>query len=389
MKVCSMFSQILPLIPRAEFDRLIRKHEASKGLKGFSNWDQLVSLLFCQLGRAHSLREVHGGMASCAGKLLHLGVKKAPKVSTLSYANRHRDPELYEELFHHMCGCYAGELAARGERRRKFRFKNKLISLDATLIELCVSLFDWADYRRTKGAVKLHMQLEHDGYLPCFAVVSSGKEHEIKVARRMSFERGTILVFDRGYTDYQWFEQLSDEGVFFVTRLKSNAAYKTQEEYGLGGGKNILSDEDITLPGCRHSYRRILVSVPDPSGSGMKYLEFLSNNTKLSAATIAAIYRERWQIELFFKALKQNLKIKTFLGTNENAVRSQIWTALIAMLLVKYLQFKSRYPWSLSNLIALLRMHLFTHRNLWEWLDNHLSPPPEAEIDKQMCLVLT
>lgn len=378
MKVCSMFSQLLPLVDRWEFDRLVRSTGVGKGQKGFSSWDQFVALLFCQLGHAHSLREIHGGLASCVGKLVHLGMKKAPAVSTLSYANGTRSYVFFEELFYVLLK----RLAADHKGRHKFRFKNKLLSIDASVIDLSLSLYDWADYRRTKGAVKLHLQLDHDGHLPCFAVVTEGKTHEVTVARGMQFERGTIVVMDRGYNDYGWFDRLSDDGVFFVTRLKSNAAYSVVEELALPHRRNLLSDQiivfkrpghDLNGAGQPHLYRRVRV-LDDASG---EILEFLTNNLRLSPATIAAIYKDRWQIELFFKALKQNLKIKTFLGTSANAVKTQIWTALIAMLLIKYLQLKSTYKWSLSNLVALLRMNLFVHRDLWDWLDWPMRLPPD------------
>lgn len=387
MKICSMFSQLLPLIPRADFDRLVRTTGVGKGQKGFSSWDQLVALLFCQLGQAHSLREISGGLSSCAGKLNHLGMKKAPPVSTLSYANKVRSYELFEELFYVLLQ----RIAAAQTGKHQFRFKNKLLSLDSTVIDLCLSMYDWADFRRTKGAVKLHMQLDHDGHLPCFAVVTEGKTQDITVARQMRFERGTIVAFDRGYHDYTWFDRLSEDGVFFVTRLKSNAVYEVVQDFELPRGANLLEDQAIVL-GCAqrlsqdpvHVYRRL--SVLDPESG--EVLEFLTNNLKLSPSTIAAIYKSRWQIELFFKALKQNLKIKTFLGTSANAVKTQIWTALIAMLLIKYLKQRSSYNWSLSNLMALLRMNLFVHRDLWAWLNQPLCPPPDTVLSSQGTLEL-
>jgi hypothetical protein len=385
MKFCSMFSQLLPLMPRAEFDRLARITGASKGEKGFTCWDQYVALLFCQLGHAHSLREISGGLASCAGKLNHLGVDKAPAKSTLAYANKVRTYELYERLFYEFFSRFSSERKGK----HKFRFKNPLISLDATVIDLCLSMYDWADFRRTKGAVKLHMQLDHNGYLPCFALITEGKKHEITVAREMRFERGTIVVFDRGYNDYGWFDSLSDDGVFFVTRVKANAVYRVVKDHKVPQGKNVLEDQTIALGKTgmegERTYRRVLVLIPETSET----MEFLTNNHKLSSATIAAIYKDRWQIESFFKALKQGLKIKTFLGTSANAVKTQIWTALIAMLLIKHLQMKSKHSWSVSNLIALLRMNLFSHRDLWAWLNQPFCPPPEPVPNGQGVLEFT
>jgi len=271
-----------------------------------------------------------------------------------------------------------GQCQSVGLGRKKFRFRNRLLSLDASVIDLCASLYDWAKYQRTKGAVKLHLILDHDGYLPCFAVVTEGREHDLTVAKWLSFEPGTIVVFDRGYTDYSYFGRLTDEGVFFVTRMKAGALYEVLENRPVPQNRNVLADQVIRLTGsgasekCPHPLRRIEVLDPETG----QVLVFLSNHLEFGATTVAAIYKERWQIELFFKALKQNLRVKTFVGTTANALKTQIWTALIAVLLLKYLQLKSKYAWSLSNLVALLRMNLFVYRDLWRWLDAPFTEPP-------------
>jgi len=248
MKVCSMFSQLLPLVDRAEFDRLVRATGAQKGAKGFTCWEQFVSMLFCQLGRAHSLREICGGLASCSGKITHLGMKQAPNKSSLAYANAHRSADLYEKLFYSLLGQMRGQCG-----RHKFRFKNPLISMDASLIQLSLSMFEWAEFRRTKGALKLHLQLDHDGYLPCFAFLTNARTHEITVARRLSFQPGSILVFDRGYNDYAWFYRLTLDKVFFVTRLKSNAAFEVVQEREVPSSGNVVKDQIIRFAGPRSS----------------------------------------------------------------------------------------------------------------------------------------
>jgi Transposase DDE domain len=263
-------------------------------------------------------------------------------------------------------------------RKRKFRFKHKLLSIDSTTIALSLSMFDWAQYKRSKGAVKLHLVLDHDGYLPQYAVISDGKQADICAAREMAFAPGTMLVFDRGYADYQWWRRLTRQKVFFVTRLKDNADYAVMQPLLVPENSNVLKDEMIglfrlaadDLEDC--FLRRIEVWVEELQQT----LVFVTNNWKLAASTIAAIYKERWQIELFFKALKQSLKLKTFVGTSENAVQTQIWTALIAMLLVKYLQLRSTFDWSLSNLVALLRQQLFVYRDLMSWLNDPFQAPP-------------
>jgi hypothetical protein len=368
-----MFSQLLKLFPRTELQALVTRTHAERHARGFTCWGQFVAMLFCQLGRAHSLREICGGLRSSEGKLKHLGIT-APHRSTLAYANEHRPWQLYRAVFQ--------ELLARcqplGKGRRKFRFKNPLLSLDSTVIDLCATLFDWAQFRRTKGAVKLHCLLDHDGYLPSVVVITDGKRHDVRVGRTLRLAPGTILVMDRGYVDYAWFGRLTTDGVFFVTRLKDNARYRVVERRRVPERSQIRRDEVIRLTGaaaetrCPHNLRRVEVYDPEKEET----LVFVTNHLDFGATTIAAIYKDRWQVELFFKALKQNLKIKTFVGTSANALKVQVWTALIAILLLKYLQLRSRFAWSLSNLVALLRMNLFVHRDLWAWLDQPFDGPP-------------
>lgn len=378
-----MFSQVLKLIPRIEFERLVRQTGAEYRSKGLSSWSQFVAMLFSQMGRAYSLREIEGGLKSCEGKLAHLGIE-APVRSSLSYANRHRPWELFEAIFHSLFA----KVSAKVIGKRKFRFKNKLVSLDSTTIDLCLSMYDWARFTRTKGAVKLHLVLDHDGYLPRFAVLTDGKVSDIEVARQIDFPSGTIVVEDRGYTDYALYDRWTDEGVFFVSRLRDNALFEVVERREVSQGGRILADQIIRLTGkpqkCSCLLRRI-EAVREDTG---EVLVFLTNHYRLAATTIAEIYKDRWQIELFFKALKQNLKIKTFVGTSPNAVKTQIWTALIAMLLLRYLQLSSGYGWSLSNLVALLRMNLFTHRDLMAWLNQPFATPPDPQDHPQIALAL-
>lgn len=386
-RVCSIFSQILQLIPRLEFELAARQHNAERHARGFTCWGQFVAMLFCQLGHAKSLREICGGLAASEGKLRHLGLPAAPPRSTLAYANEHRPWQLYQTVFHQLLE-KCQNLAAR--RTRRFRFKNKLMSLDATVIDLCALVFDWAQFRRTKGAVKLHLLLDHNGHLPAFAVITEGKKHEIKVAREIDFTPGTTLVIDRGYTDYQWFVKLTQGKVHFVTRMKENADYGVVEKRELPNRRGVLRDEVIfffklVAEGVDCFFRRIEFYDEEQE----RVLVFLTNNLVWSAGTIAALYKERWKIELFFKALKQNLRVKTFVGTSANALKIQIWTALIAMLLIKYLQLQSSFGWSLSNLVALLRQQLFVYRDLWTWIDDPFQPPPmPASWPKQLALQL-
>jgi hypothetical protein len=384
-RCASLFSQILNLIDRRDFDAAVARTGAEKRSKGFSCWDQFVAMCFCQLAQAKSLREITQGLASCEGRLRHLGITESPARSTLSYANRVRPAALYEEIFQ-----LALARCSTGSPGHKFRFKNKLLSLDSTVLDLCASMFDWARFRQTKGAVKLHLLLDHDGYLPVFAHISEGAVADVSVAQQLILPPGSIVAMDRGYNDYRLFESWGEQKIGFVTRLKSNAEYFVQETKHQADTGLIRTDELIQfqcLTAGRtiwQTYRRVEVWLEDKQET----LVLLTNLLDLSAVTIANLYKERWQIELFFKALKQNLRIKTFVGTSANAVHIQIWTALIAILLLKYLQFKSRCAWALSHLVALLRWNLFSYRDLWAWLEHPLTTPPQLPPDPQLRLDL-
>lgn len=384
--VCSIFSQVLKLIPRRDFDAAVGKHQAERNAKGFTSWGQLVAMLFCQLGSVTSLRDITNGLAASEGKLRHLGLPVAPKRSTLAYANSHRPSALFEDLFYGLLETARSQAKQAGVRH-KFRFKNKLLSIDATTIELCASVFDWAKFRRTKGAVKLHLMLDHDGLLPCYGVITDGKQHEVTVTRQWQFEPGTVLVFDRGYTDYDWFERLTNHGVFFVTRLKSNADFIVVEDRPVPERKGIVRDQIIcmTQQAAEGDNPPMMRRVEFFDEKEQRTLVFLTNHLKLAAATVAEVYKNRWQIELFFKALKQSCKVKTFVGTSANALKTQIWTALIAMLLVKILHMRSSFAWHLSNFMVLLRQQLFVYRDLWKWIDDPFqapenTPPTQLEL---------
>ena len=369
VRSASLFSQLLSLIPRHRFHKAVQEHRAEHGAKGLTCWDQFVAMMFCQLASANTLREIHGGLASAFGRLRHLGLKDPPPRSTLSYANAHRSWQFVRDTF------YATLETARdiaGQRQRSFRFKNPLVSIDATVIDLCCTVFDWARYQRTKGAIKLHLMLDHQGCLPAWAMLTDGKTHEVRIARQMSFAPGTIVACDMGYVDYKLFARWCKDGVWFVTRLKPKSAYRVVASRPLPQGSKILADEEIefTVPSsrkaCPHRLRHVVAWDED----NQRQIHLLTNHLTFGATTIARIYKDRWQIELFFKALKQYLKVKTFVGTSENAVQIQIWTALLAILLLKMLKLKSAFGWHLSQLAAMVRMNLLTYRDLWGWLDD-------------------
>jgi len=385
IKVASIFAQVLSLINRREFLRSVAELEAEKGAKGFRCWEQLVCMLFCHLASADSLREICGGLASSMGKMVHLGIKRMPKRSTLSYANSHRPWQLFEKVFYQLLS-EADMLAAK--QKRRFCFKNPMVSIDSTTIDLCLSMFDWARFRRAKGAVKLHLMLNHQGYLPGWALITDGKVHDVKVAQKLEFAAGTVVAMDRAYVDYEMFDRWTNKSVWFVTCAKDNMNYRVVKDRTLPSRGNVISDQEIVVAGyysqqkLQHRLRRIVVLDTENE----REIVLLTNHMDFAASTISGIYKERWQIELFFKAIKQNLKIKTFVGTSENAVKIQIWTALISILLLKILQMRSKIGWSLSNLSAMLRFNLLSYRQLWVWLEKPYQSPALGPPDGQLLL---
>ncbi len=385
VQVSSIFGQILRFFPRAIFDAAVDKHHGDKHAKGMKCWGQFIALMFCHLGRGESLREITGGLAASEGKLKHLGLDRAPARSTLAYANKHRPWQIYRTVFEDLVQVCHGEARAQ---HRKFRFQHPLLSLDSTVIPVCLKMFEWAKYTKTKGAVKVHTVLDNRSIMPLYAVVTDGKTADVKVARGLKFEPGTILVMDRGYEDHIWWRKLTADGVYFVTRLKDSTSYAIAEERPKSADPMIVRDEVIVLGSEKDSdapmrLRRIEVWLEGKRET----MVFVTNQHKLAASTIADIYKDRWQIELFFKTIKQSLRIKSFIGTSENAVQIQIWTALIAIVLLRYLQLRSTWKWSLSNLAALVRYQLFVYRDLWTWINQPFRPPVDLD-DPQYLLAL-
>lgn len=384
IKVASVFSQVLQVVPRIEFHRLVNANEGERGAKGFTCWDQFVAMVFSQLSHADSLREIEHGLAACEGKLVHVGMRKAPPKSTLAYANEHRPAALYEELFYALLEQFSS--LGMHPRKNKFRFKNKLLSLDATTISLCLQLFPWAQFRRAKGGVKVHVLLDHDVYLPRFIRITEARRHEATVAPEVPLPAESIVAMDRGYTDYAQYEVWTRQRIWFVTRMKDNARYEVLERRCLPQHRSIRADEVIRLTGPRAPHdlrlRRIVVWDEEKQES----LVFFTNHMTFGATTIAAIYKERWAIELFFKELKQTLKIKTFVGTSPNAVAIQIWTALISLLILRWLHYRSSAGLSFSNLAGVLRLILFTYRDLEAWLQQPHQIPPLVPEPVQLAL---
>lgn len=377
---CSIFNQLTRLFPRGEFEQAVREHKAERHARGFRCWSQFVAMLFCQLTQAQSLREICGGLACSEGKLRHLGVESAPKRSTLSYANEHRPWQLYQSLFEQLYVKCRGQFEQAKKQgrapRRRFRFQHRLMSIDASLVFLVAKAFDWPQYHRGKGAVKLHLALDHDGFLPRLAVISDANTPEVTVARDWTFPRGTTLLFDKAFTDYRWFDKLTADGVKFVTRFRRDGKYETLSQTEPPPGSRVRSDQLIRLGVERHTMNSPLRRIELEPLEGHDEFVLVTNHLDLDAETVADLFGERWQIEQFFRLLKQNLRVKTFVGTSANAVLIQIWTALIAVLLLKYLMLRSSFAWSFANLLAMLRLQLFVYRDLQQWLDEPFRSPP-------------
>ena len=378
----TVFAQWLKLVPRHEFESLANQHHCGRKLRKMTRWAQFVAMATAQLSGRNSLRDVVSNITAQARKLYHLGIRCVSR-SSLSRVNESQPYELYEALF--------AKLLARCQSRapkHPFKFKNKLYSLDASTIDLCLSVFPWAKFRATKGAVKLHVGLDHDGFLPAFVAITDGKTHDITAARALKLPKGSIVVMDRGYNDYAWYNQLNNNDISFVTRLKTNARYRVIERRKVLKNKGLTSDQTIELTGakaknCPIRLRRIGYKDAD---TGIHYI-FLTNNFTLAASTIADIYKARWQIELFFKWIKQNLKVKSFLGTSKNAVMTQIWIAICVYLLLSYIKFLNHIQSSLQQILRLLQLNLFERRDLLELLRG--DPPEPLVSPNQAALVFS
>ncbi len=378
----TVLSQILKLVCRHEFESLAKAHHCGQKLRKMSRWSQFVALCMAQLSGRSSLRDIESNLCAQQSKLYHLGVTKVTR-SSLSRVNEQQPCALYEALFGRLLNRCQAIAPGHG-----FRFHNKLYSLDASTIDLCLSVFPWAKFRTTKGAIKLHAAINHDGYLPSFVALTEGNVHEVKMTRYLQLPKGSIVVFDRGYIDYAWYNSLNSRNISFVTRQKRNADYQVLERRAVNASCGLTSDQVIRLAGtkayqCPIKLRR--VGYRDPH-TGKHYV-FVTNNFKLAAKTIADIYKSRWQIEMFFKWIKQNLKIKTFIGTSKNAVMTQIWIALCVYLILSYLRFTSCMNRSIQQILKLLQLNLFDRRDLIPLIQGQSLDPPGFINHNQMSLL--
>lgn len=378
----TVLAQMLKLVPRHEFEKAANCRDGRRRVGALTRWSQFVALTVGHLGKRASLRDIESALESQRHHHYHLGSQSVSR-SSLARANERLDYQFYSDLFgcmYHRC--------SQGAPGHGMRFKAKLFSLDATLLDASMKVFPWADYNRKKAAFKLHVGLDHEGFLPGFARITEGRISENEVARDVSLPVGSVLVFDKGYNNYQWHKSLTDRGIFWVTRIRGNAKYRIVERLPVDGKSAVTSDQIIQYIG-KHQYDDELPAIRrigyrDPATK--KHYVFITNHFSWSAQTIADIYKQRWQIELFFKWIKQNLKITAFLGTSKNSVLTQVMAALCVYLLLSYLKFQSKAKLSLQQIIRLLQINLFAGRRLLELLDPMQRKPESAP---QLRLALT
>lgn len=373
----TLFSQIISKLDRHSFSKLVKDKQTDKHNKGYNSWTHLISMLFCQFAKSQSVRDISNGLRSATGNLNHLGIQKAPSKSSISYQNKNRDWELFREYYYQL-------LESLGQqanfKRVKFKIKSRIFLLDSTTISLCLSLFDWAKYKTAKGAIKMHTLLEYDGSLPAYINITNGKTADNKGANDIPLLRNSVVVADRFYNDFSLLNIWDSNEVFFVIRHKDNIQYITIKENELHDKlhQHILKDEIIELKNdiSKNKYPKRLRRVAVWNDENKQVIEIITNQMSWTANTISELYKSRWQVEIFFREIKQLLHIKSFIGTTQNAVMIQIWTALITILILKVLKAMSKFKWYLSNLVAFIRLNLFVKIDLQAWLDKPFEDSP-------------
>ena len=380
----TLFSQIISKLDTSKFKKLVKSHQSDKHQKGFDSWSHLVSMLFCQFAKSQSVRDISNGLRSATGNLNHLGMLKAPSKSTVSYQNKNRSWELFRDYYYVLLDSLGQQAQLK---RTKFKIKSKIFLLDASTISLCLSLFDWARYKTKKGAIKMHTLLDYDGHLPAYVNITDGKTADNKGAYDVPLLKGSVIVADRFYNDFALLNVWDSNQVFFVVRHKDNIKFKTIKELELPEQKHqhLLKDEIIELTSVKtkEKYPKKLRRVALWDEENQQIIEVITNQMSWTANTITELYKARWEVEIFFRDIKQQLHIKSFIGTSHNAVMIQIWTALITILILKALKTQAKYPWYLSNLVAFIRLNLFVKVDLHKWLDNPFAkeqPPPDNGI---------
>ena len=375
----TLFSQVIGKMPKENIRKIIRTAQTDKYCKGYDTWSQLISMIFCQFSCCDSVRDISNGLKSATGNLNHLGISRAPSKSSISYQNTNRDSNVFRDIFYKLYNHFGQQAQWQ---RKYFRFKMPIKLLDSTLVSLTMSVYDWAHYTTKKGAVKMHTLLDYDCLLPEFVNITTGKTSDNKAAYDIPITPHSIVIADRGYCDYSLLKHWDSNDVFFVVRHKDNIRYRSLAERPLPEkhAQNVLIDEiiEFELSSAKEKYPKQLRRIAVWNDEHGYTVELLTNNFKLAASTIAQLYQVRWQIEIFFRNLKQLLRIKSFIGTTRNAVEIQIWTAMITMLLLCWLKHTAKYKWALANLVVSLRLNTFTKIDLEKWLNEPFTPPPDT-----------
>lgn len=380
MAKITLFAQVIQKLPKDLIRSLIKKHGTDKHCKGFNTWSHLVSMIFCQFADCVSLREISNGLHSANGNLNHLGMSHAPSKSNLAYQNERRNSAFFRDCYYALLNYFGQQVSFSG---RKFRFKNAAYALDSTVITLCAAVYDWARYTHAKGAVKLHTLLNFNTMLPEYVHITDGKSSDNIAAKEVRVAPGSIVVSDRGYFDTVLLSFWDSIKAFFVVRGRDNLQYERIQERELpeNAHPEVLIDEVVRLTGkdTAGQYPKPIRRIAVYNAEHGYTVELYTNNMKLAAGTIADLYKARWDVEIFFRNLKQNFHIKSFVGTSPNAVEIQIWTALITVLLFAVLKQQAAYKWHFSNLVASLRLNTFTKIDLSLWINAPFTPPPEEE----------
>lgn len=387
----SVFGQLISLIDTDLVRRSVKKHNSDYYTKKFSTSDHLISMLFSSFANCSSLREVAGAMLGLKGKTNHFQLKNIPHRSTLSDANARRSHLVFEEVYYSLLNQYGSLIS---DSRKIYDWENKLEIIDSSTISLFKAILDCVGRKplngKRKGGIKVHTQINLQENVPKLIWFSAATTHDRQFLKHLQLEKGKIAVFDRGYNDYKTFDEFTERGVFFVTRLKSNASYEPLTEHDIPDylDDGVLKDENIQVDVkengkfLKTTQLRRIAYWDDKS---KRCFEFITNLKGMNAGHIALIYKKRWQIELLFKQLKQNFPLKYFLGDNENAIKIQIWCTLIVNLLLTVIHKRVKRRWAFSNLVSFCRLHLFNYINLTKFLEN-----PEKdwlkEVDPQLQL---
>ena len=374
----TFFAQAIGRLPKECIRKIIREEKTDKHSKGYDTWSQFISMMFCQLSGCDSVRDISNGLNSANGNLNHLGICRAPSKSTVAYQNAKRDSGVFRRIFYALLAHFGQQTVWQ---RTRFRFKMPIKLLDSSTITLTMSLYEWAHYTTRKGAVKMHTLLDYDSLLTEFVNITDGKCGDNRGALNIPVPPHSVVVADRGYCDFSLLDYWDSRNVFFVVRHRDNLLYSQIEERLLPEtrAQNVLIDEIIELTGeqTKKKYTRPLRRIAVWNDEHGYVVQLLTNNFKLAASTIAQLYKERWMIEIFFRNIKQLLKIKSFIGTSRNAVETQIWTALSTMLLLCWIKHIAKYKWGLANLVVSLRLNTFTKIELEKWFNEPFTPPPE------------